>query len=164
MVLRAQIQNKGEPQNEESQFFSGRPGAGNSGSAGPLSRPHGPHRLPQSLPHRHPHLHLPAAERPGALREHRQADPLLQDRQGGRGRLPAPPPGRAGLLHSAQRLVQELPGPQAPGLRPRRRAAARTAGRRCGRPPAKRKKRAAGGSAENSLPIHHRERSKVCHP
>ena len=32
------------------------------------------------------------------------------------------PPRRAGVLHPAQRLVQELPGPQAPGLQPERRA------------------------------------------
>ena len=52
MVLRVQIQNKGEPKNEEKQSLSGRPGAGNSGPAGALSRPHRPHRLPQSLPQR----------------------------------------------------------------------------------------------------------------
>ena len=77
-------------EDEESKPRSGRPGAGDPGPAGPLSRSHGPHRLPQSLPHRHPHLAVSAAERAGALREHRQADPLLQDRQSGRGRLPAP--------------------------------------------------------------------------
>ena len=32
------------------------------------------------------------------------------------------PPRRAGVLHPAQRLVQELPEPQAPSLRPERRA------------------------------------------
>ncbi len=41
------------------------------------------------------------------------------------------PPRRAGVLHPAQRLVQELPEPQAPGLQPERRSCPH---RRC--PPA----------------------------
>lgn len=44
---------------------------------------------------------------------HRQARPLLQDRQGGRGRLPAPPSDRTGALCSSQRVVQELSPAQA---------------------------------------------------
>lgn len=56
----------------------------------------------------HPHFAVSAPERAGALHPHRQAHPMLQDRQGGRGRLPAPPSHRAGVLYSSQRVVQEL--------------------------------------------------------
>ena len=104
---------------KKNHLFQGHSGAGDPGPAGPLSRPHGPHRLPQSLPHRHPHLHLPAAERAGALRgttgkqtrcyKIAKADVAAYLRR----RLAEP-----AYYNPAQRLVQELPGPQAPGLRP----------------------------------------------
>ena len=56
----------------------------------------------------HPHFAVSAPERAGALPPHRQAHPMIQDCQGGRGRLSAPPSHRAGVLCSSQWVVQEL--------------------------------------------------------
>lgn len=106
-VLRVHISYKGELKTKREQSLSIPPGAADTRLTGTLSRPHGPYRLPQSMPHWHSHLDLLTSKRPGALREHWQADPLPQDRQDGRGRLPAPPPGRAGVLYPAQRLVSK---------------------------------------------------------
>ena len=43
------------------------------------------------------------------LRKQREKDSVLQNLQGRCGGLPAAPSHRAGVLHPAQRLVQELP-------------------------------------------------------